>query len=128
MGTYRRRRFPPTPEAVPQARAFLREVLPRTVSEDAAADLALALSELAANAVKHARTPFEVVVDTDGVARIEVEDQSPVPPVPRHAAPTDSSGRGLALVAQLCDRWGVHIHITQDAKCVWCERDLSAAG
>jgi anti-sigma regulatory factor (Ser/Thr protein kinase) len=124
MGTYRRRRFLPTPDAVPQARAFLLEALPRTISEEAAGDLALVLSELAANAVKHAGTPFEVVVDTDGTARVEVEDQSPTPPVPRDAAPMDTSGRGLALVGQLCDRWGVHV--TQDAKCVWCERDLSA--
>jgi anti-sigma regulatory factor (Ser/Thr protein kinase) len=123
MGIYLRRRFPPTPDAIPQARAFLREVLPPTVSEEAAEDLALALSELAANAVKHAGTPFEVVVDTDGIARVEVEDQSLMPPVPKHAAPTDTSGRGLALVGQLCDRWGVHI--AEDAKCVWCERDLS---
>ena len=123
METYLRRSFPPTPEAVPQARSFLREVLPPAVSEEAAADLALALSELAANAVRHAGTPFEVVIETDGKVRVEVEDQVPTAPVPKDAAPMDTSGRGLALVEKLCDRWGVHIE--QDAKCVWCERDLT---
>jgi anti-sigma regulatory factor (Ser/Thr protein kinase) len=122
MGTYRRRHFEAIPEAVPQARAFLREVLPTKASEEAGADLALALSELATNALRHAGTPFEVVVETDGNVRIEVEDQVPTRPVPKQAAPTDTSGRGLALVEKLCDRWGVHI--AADAKCVWCERDL----
>jgi len=124
MGTYLRRRFPPTADAVPEARTFLRESLPPTVSDDTAAELVLALSELATNVVKHAGTPFEVVVDTDGQARIEVEDSSPRMPVPTRAAPWAMSGRGLAIVDELCDRWGVHI--AQNAKCVWCERDLSA--
>ena len=124
MGTYLRRRFPPTADAIPEARTFLRENLPETVSDDTAAELMLALSELATNVVKHAGTPFEVVVDTDGRARIEVEDSSPRLPVPNRAAPWATSGRGLAIIDELCDRWGVHV--AQNAKCVWCERDLSA--
>jgi anti-sigma regulatory factor (Ser/Thr protein kinase) len=125
MGTYARRRFPPTAEAIPEARAFLREALAARTNDDAAADLVLALSELATNAVKHAGTPFEVVVETDGRVRLEVQDSSPRLPVPTRAAPLATSGRGLLIVEELCDRWGVHV--TQDAKCVWCERDLSAA-
>ena len=124
MGTYLRRRFPPTADAIPEARNFLRENLPETVSDDTAAELMLALSELATNVVKHAGTPFEVVVDTDGRARIEVEDSSPRLPVPNRPAPWATSGRGLAIIDELCDRWGVHV--AQNAKCVWCERDLPA--
>ena len=124
MGTYLRRSFPPTPDAIPQARNFVKETLAERVTDDTAADLVLALSELATNVVEHAGTPFEVVVDTDGRARIEIEDTSPRLPVPTRAAPEETSGRGLAMVDQLCDRWGVHI--AQNAKCVWCERDLSA--
>ena len=117
-------KLPPTAEAISEARTFLKETLAERVSDDTAEDLMLALSELATNAVKHAGTPFEVVVDTDGHARIEVEDSSPRLPTPSRAAPTATHGRGLAIVEELCDRWGVHI--AQNAKCVWCERHLSA--
>src|SRR4051812_20159274 len=124
MGTYERRRFPPTAEAIPEARGFLEEALGGRVGGEASAELTLALSELATNSVMHTATPFEVVVHTDGLVRVEVEDGSPCPPVPRTAAPMATSGRGLAIVDALCDRWGVHV--TQDSKCVWCERDLPA--
>lgn len=124
MTTQLRRSFPPTPDAVSEARAFLQEVLPGTVGEDAAADLSLALSELVTNAVQHAGTPFDVVVETNGAVWVGVEDASPRPPVPQQAEPSALGGRGLALVAALCDRWGVHV--VEGAKCVWCERDLPA--
>ena len=60
----------------------------------------------------------EVVVETDGRIRIEVEDSSTDVPVLK--APSDEGGRGLLIVDWLCDRWGVHI--VRDKKCVWCER------
>jgi anti-sigma regulatory factor (Ser/Thr protein kinase) len=124
MGTYLRRRFPPTPEAVREARTFLKETLAKRGADEAAAEeLVLALSELATNAVKHAGTPFEVVVETDGWVRLEVEDRSPDLPVSTPPSPTAESGRGLAIVDGVCDRWGVHV--SHGTKCVWCERDLS---
>jgi anti-sigma regulatory factor (Ser/Thr protein kinase) len=82
----------------------------------------LVLSELATNAIRHAATPFEVVVETDGYVRIEVEDGSTRNPVKRPESITALDGRGLHIVEQVCDRWGVHI--VQDRKCVWCEREL----
>ncbi len=106
------------------AREFVIDVLEGEIDDEACADVALALSELATNAVKHAQTPFEVVVEADRRVRIQVEDRSPQRPVLRDAGPTDTNGRGLALVATLCDRWGVHV--MGDAKCVWCELDLSS--
>src|SRR3954447_20962045 len=123
MVTIVRRWFPPTAAAVAEARGFLRQELAARVDDETTADLVLAVSELATNAVKHAATPFEVAVETDGIVRVEVEDRSPQPLVPGGAGPTATSGRGLGIVEQVCDRWGVHI--TGDAKCVWCERDLS---
>jgi len=44
-----------------------------------------AVRELATNAVRHANTPFDVVVETNGHIRIEVEDGS-----------TTAPGRGMA--------------------------------
>ena len=116
-----RRRFAATPEAVREARVFLQNVIAGRVDPEAQSDLTLVLSELATNAVHHARTPFEVVVETtNGHLRIEVEDGSTDAPVSK--PPSDEGGRGLSIVDQLCDRWGVHI--VREKKCVWCERDL----
>jgi anti-sigma regulatory factor (Ser/Thr protein kinase) len=108
---------------VREARGFLEELLRERVSWEDSSDLVLALSELATNAVRHAETPFEVVVETDGYVRIEVEDSSTQPPIPRPTSAHAVGGRGLQIVAQLCDRWGVHI--VREQKCVWCERDLT---
>lgn len=115
-----RRRFEATPWAIREARAFVREVIARRVDAEAEVDLVLVVSELATNAVRHAQTPFDVVVRANGHVRLEIEDGSTEVPVPR--APSEEGGRGLAIVDQLCDRWGVIV--VQPNKCVWCERDL----
>jgi anti-sigma regulatory factor (Ser/Thr protein kinase) len=113
--------FEGTPAAVREARLFLQAAIADRADPASQDDLTLALSELATNAVRHARTPFEVVVETNGHVRIEVEDRSTDSPQPK--APSDDGGRGLAIVDQLCDRWG--IHVVHGKKCVWCERDLA---
>jgi anti-sigma regulatory factor (Ser/Thr protein kinase) len=115
-----RRRFEATPEAVRQARLFLQTVIAGRVDAKLQSDLTLTLSELASNAVRHARTPFDVVVETNGHVRIGVEDGSTAAPV--LGASSDEGGRGLAIVDRLCDRWGVDIG--DEGKSVWCERDL----
>jgi anti-sigma regulatory factor (Ser/Thr protein kinase) len=76
-------------------------------------DAALAVSELAANAVLHAGTPMRVTVRRLGQGmRIEVEDGNGHLPVVSAARPEDllenrsMTGRGLALVAAMADRWG----------------------
>jgi anti-sigma regulatory factor (Ser/Thr protein kinase) len=118
-----RRRFDATPSAVGEARRFLSEVIAGGARSDDGHELALALSELATNAVLHAQTPFDVVVKTDSVlVRLEVEDGSTDLPVPQPPSNTAESGRGLLIVDSVCDRWGTHI--VRDRKCVWCERDL----
>jgi anti-sigma regulatory factor (Ser/Thr protein kinase) len=117
-----RRTFAASPAAVREARAFVRDALAGRAEPTIASDLELALSELASNAVRHAGTPFDVVIATDGFVRVEVEDASPSITI-RHPPPEDAAdGRGLQIVGELCDRWGVHI--VRDRKCVWCERDL----
>jgi anti-sigma regulatory factor (Ser/Thr protein kinase) len=115
-----RRHFEPTPEAVGEARRFLHRVLEGRVDPVDASDMVLAISELATNAVRHAKTPFDVVIEADGSVRIEVEDGSVDLPITK--APSGSGGRGLAILGQLCDRWGVAVE--SEHKCVWCERDL----
>jgi anti-sigma regulatory factor (Ser/Thr protein kinase) len=91
-------------------------------AQDTGEDLLLALSEMATNAVLHAGTPFDVVLTTDGFVRVEVEDGSTRTPQRRSQSLSTPGGRGLDIIESLCDRWGVHV--VQDRKCVWCERDL----
>ena len=80
-------------------------------------------TELATNAVEHARTPFtltaELVVHR---LRVDVRDACTAPPV--HdlvASPVALGGRGLAMVAALADRWG-HRQFA-DGKSVWFEAE-----
>ena len=126
MATEVRRRFEPTPEAVREARRFFRNAVADQLDGPMNDDLALALSELATNAARHARTPFEVVVHTDGHVKIEVEDRSDRRPERRSAAADAEGGRGLLILDAVCDRWGVHV--VEDRKCVWCERSLTEVG
>lgn len=87
---------------------------------DAEWTVELLLGELAANAARHARTPFNVSLAWDGrTLRCEVTDVNPVPPRPGIAGPDETGGRGLLLVSQLADRWGFEGH--RRGKTVWFE-------
>ncbi|PLS75642.1 MAG: hypothetical protein CYG61_06245 [Actinobacteria bacterium] len=68
----------------------------------------LLTSELATNAIRHARSPFTVSVRYDGQrVRIEVDDSSPLEPRPRTPSHEDTGGRGLILVDVMAEAWGV---------------------
>jgi anti-sigma regulatory factor (Ser/Thr protein kinase) len=90
-------------------------------------DVALLVSELATNAVLHARSEFEVslTAEPDRV-RVEVSDgNSRVPSLA--AVPVDAySGRGLLLVQQLAQAWGVET-AARVGKTIWFEVALAAA-
>jgi anti-sigma regulatory factor (Ser/Thr protein kinase) len=79
----------------------------------------LLISEVVTNAVLHAHSPVEVVLrDPGGALRVEVSDESEVLPVFVESAHTfDDHGRGLPLVRDLSDQWGI---IENDSgKTVW---------
>ena len=123
------RRFPATPASVSLARGFAAAALP-DFSPDEADDLVLLLSELAANAVQHAATEFEVAVfmAPDGRSvRVEVSDGDPGYPVPQRQATDAPHGRGLHIVHALADAWGVEMHRDQPGKTVWFTLPLSGA-
>lgn len=99
--------FPPEPGAVRSARRWAAD---HASVEGAAGDtLALLVSELAANAVMHARAPFTVTLDQeDDHLRVAVSDQGhDVLPELRALDPRATSGRGLRMVAALVAAWGV---------------------
>ena len=75
-------------------------------------------SELAANAVAHAQTPYEVTLSVGDPARIEVTDHATTGP--RLRLVTAEPGRhGLPLVTGLASRWGVFWF--DDHKVIWAE-------
>ncbi len=115
--------LPPDPASARAARRFLAGVLaswrmPEPLEGDAAA---LLLSELANNAILHARSPFTVIVRYDGDwLRVEVGDASGAELRSLGGyLPSAESGRGLAIVDVLATRWG--IERTPSGKRVWFE-------
>ena len=101
-----RRRFPGEPEGVSDARRFVRDELADREAEliDAAE---LMTSELASNCVRHAGSDFEVAISSRDEVRIEVRDEGGGNPQVLSPRPDQPSGRGLAIVQALSDRWGV---------------------
>src|SRR4029077_18535637 len=84
-------------------------------------DSQLVVSEVATNAVVHARSAFSVLARREGSGvRLSVCDLSTAEPVlgssPDVLAP---SGRGLRLVDDITSRWGVDR--TRAGKTVWAE-------
>jgi anti-sigma regulatory factor (Ser/Thr protein kinase) len=112
--------FTPDLSSPRAARRFVAEALEGT---NLPVDLiVLLVSELATNAVLHARTDYVVrlAVDADHErARVEVEDANERPPSIAHTPPEATSGRGLQLVQKLAESWGVEGRTA--GKLVWFE-------
>lgn len=82
----------------------------------------LLVSELVANVALHAHTEINLKLRlAAGTLRMEVKDSSPRQPMLRHYAADASTGRGLALVVALAQRWGVEP--AKPGKTVWVELD-----
>lgn len=80
----------------------------------------LAVAELVANAVVHARTESTLRVHVDGSLRLEVVDGAPGADLqPRELDPQRVGGLGLQLIDQLSSDWGVDS--MPAGKAVWCE-------
>lgn len=114
------RSYPFSREAPAAARHFTVGMLRDWGAGDIADDAALAVTELAANAVVHARSGFTVILSARGdLVRISVRDDSPLPaegraalmPIPLH---------GLGAVDALASRWEVE-PLENAGKTVWVE-------
>jgi anti-sigma regulatory factor (Ser/Thr protein kinase) len=117
--------FEPDASSVAAARQFAQTRF-AAVTPRRQGDLVLVVSELATNAVVHARTSFSVGLFLGAViARIEVVDRAPDRPSERSLALSTSNGRGLLIVATLADEWGVDW--SQDTKTVWAEFAVTLA-
>jgi anti-sigma regulatory factor (Ser/Thr protein kinase) len=79
--------------------------------------VALIVTELVGNAVRHADGCARLDLRTDGRTTLTVTDRSPVHP--RLHEPDDDGGRGLLIVDALCARWGIRDQTI--GKQVWAE-------
>lgn len=120
--------FEPTPEAIGAARRFVADLVAAACSTDEVERLALVTSELATNAVLHARSPFTVQVLTAAESIWVAVRDGDVHPPGRSPAPADAvSGRGLSIVEKLAMDWGVHVEPTASGKWVWAQLPLRPA-
>ena len=121
------REYPPQVSSVAEARHWAARTFERwELTGDAVIDAVLLTSELVTNAVLHARTVLAVsVAVADGVVEVGVSDADRRVPRPGRTAPAEPSwsqrisswlvgdpnlaerGRGLLLVDQIADEWGV---------------------
>jgi anti-sigma regulatory factor (Ser/Thr protein kinase) len=122
--------LPPRLESVTEARRRVAELIATWHRPELADTATLLVTELASNAVLHARTEFRVVTTLNHCVRLEVHDRSSRRPVVRRSDDgLAGTGRGLQLVERLADAWGVEL---DGGKVVWCricraDADVEAA-
>ena len=111
-------RLPPVPDACRQVRQLVTQACAAWHRSELAATAALVATELVANVVRHAHTTMDFTVALrDGRMSLAVRDGSRRLPRPADAKLTDSGGRGLRLVRELTEAWGVLPF--SDGKVVW---------
>jgi anti-sigma regulatory factor (Ser/Thr protein kinase) len=122
------RSFAPDAASVRAARRFVLEVV-----GDAGPELrdavSVMVSELAMNAVQYARTAFAVRMElTEESLRVEVSDSGGGRPEAQLLPPARSPhGRGLFIVDQLSDEWGVIPALDGSQKSVWFRISMRGA-
>jgi anti-sigma regulatory factor (Ser/Thr protein kinase) len=116
--------FPAVMTGPGAARHFVIDALRRWgFDADLIDDAAVVATELAANAVVHAASPFSVVLEVEEAAvRITVHDSQPVERVHLVVRP----GRGLGLLAGISLRWGMVA--SGQGKAVWAELGRPESG
>jgi anti-sigma regulatory factor (Ser/Thr protein kinase) len=113
--------FAGAPSSVGEARRFVCAVLDAGGAGDENWTAAQVVSELATNAVLHARTEFAVSIAYDDTQiRVAVTDGRPLAHAKiRRFSNEATTGRGLRLIQTLGQSWGVDQ--TDSTKTVWCE-------
>ncbi|MEW1695290.1 SpoIIE family protein phosphatase [Streptomyces sp. NPDC093249] len=118
------------PEALSSARHMIRAAVRAWGGGERADEIELAADELMTNALMHtdggAILTLRILGGPERRLRVEVEDRSSALPRRREAGEAGVSGRGLLLVEQISDVWGVEPR--GGGKCVWCEFALEEDG
>ncbi|MFA1546384.1 ATP-binding protein [Actinomadura chokoriensis] len=110
----------PTDDAPRRARRFLAERFAEWGIDDDYVGR-LVVCELVTNAYRHGEGPIVVRVfrdESDGPVAVEVWDAGEGRPVIRAADQAATSGRGLLLMAQLVQAWGVR-PLNEGGKVTW---------
>ncbi|MGI5136918.1 SpoIIE family protein phosphatase [Streptomyces sp. CA-106110] len=111
------------PKAVATARAHTQHQLAHWgVDEETVYTTETIVSELVTNAVRYGTPPLRLQLIRDRTLTCEIHDGNPLAPRLRHAKTVDEGGRGLFIVAQLAQNWGVRY--SPDGKTVWAEQTL----
>ncbi|SDS16649.1 ATP-binding protein [Actinoplanes derwentensis] len=119
-------RLRPVPEACRQVRGLVAQTCAAWQRSDSTATAALIATELVANVVRHARTTMDFTLRLrDGRVILAVRDHSRRMPRTLDPDVTDAGGRGLRLVDDLADAWGV-LPVT-DGKVVWSQLSTATA-
>jgi anti-sigma regulatory factor (Ser/Thr protein kinase) len=116
------RMFLPVSESVRASRSFVVAALHRLEADHLVHDATVIVSELATNAVRHARSPFRVSVDESvGFVCISVQDAGDEHAGLPTIAPDDHAleGRGMAIIDALAHRWGYDV--LADGTVVWAQ-------
>jgi histidine kinase-like protein len=121
-----RARFRPVPEACRQVRALVVQACTTWQRADITATATLVATELVANVVRHAHTTMEFTLRLRGDRLVlAVRDGSLLMPRQLDPAVTDAGGRGLRLVRDMTDAWGVLP--LAGGKVVWTQLTTGAA-
>ncbi|MBL7259099.1 ATP-binding protein [Paractinoplanes lichenicola] len=112
-------RLRPVPDACRQVRHLVAHACATWQRAEVIPAATLIATELVANVVRHARTSMEFTLRplSGGRLGMTVRDRSRRMPKPTDAGLSDPGGRGLRLVRDLTDAWGV-LPVT-DGKVVW---------
>ncbi len=100
-------------------RRWARSALPE-LHEDDLLDVQLVVTELVSNVYDHGRFPARLRLlgsSRPDEVKVVVEDASSAPPKLAPSSPDSVRGRGLVLVDQLSERWGVTLRAA--GKAVW---------
>lgn len=112
-------------DAASRARGAVSEHLSPRVPADTLADVLVVVSELVTNAIMHGEGAIELRIELDGPAiKGEVIDEGGgFEREMREEGVREIGGRGLSIVAEMTERWGVHEGTTH----VWFEIPLGGA-
>jgi anti-sigma regulatory factor (Ser/Thr protein kinase) len=116
-------RLPRSAASAPAARRFVIDTLREWRLSGAAPTVELLVCELVTNAMLHAGSSVDLrLLRRRERVRVEVTDSSTAPPRRRadRYASEAMGGRGIMLIEELADDWGVE-RVGSDGKVVWCE-------
>jgi len=119
--------WPPEPGSVRQARKFVSGLLRAHGLGRVEVETLMVVSELATNAVVHARTTFSVsVAYANRGLTVTVHDRSDVMPRLADSGPLALGGRGLFIVGQCSSEWGERLDEDRRGKAVWAHIPVTA--